>query len=274
MHVKTKADLIHQQLVWADAPGGCDLEWRGPWQNRVCLPEEPTSSFWLYGIGQEMENDKGGHKQGDVRGPTGFHDFEVCNRLGPTHDITLQDIVRSSLFVYRNKLEDAITNIDTWEIESVFNRENRKAGKGEPLGQIPGAFSIPICRNPGGEAISSVHTKASRNYPCMCGNFGWTDGRWRESLDETPDFLVKTGLMFSEDWEDYCSDNNKCFGANNIDLHGDLDSLRSKGDPPIPKQLKHNFKTCKKQWHNNPAGKPYMDYREDQAENCIVGHVL
>jgi hypothetical protein len=73
---------------------------------------------------------------------------------------------------------------------NAFEHENSTKGNIDHLGKVPGAFSVPICRNLGGESISIVHSRKSPNYPCMCGEFGWKKG-WSLWRDETPDFLVR-----------------------------------------------------------------------------------
>jgi hypothetical protein len=79
----------------------------------------------------------------------------------------------------------------------------------------------------------------------MCGDFGWKHGPWSIQKDETKKFLIRTGLMFSKDWEHLCSGNNKCKGKDSIDWHSDFEALRKDGDPDILRKLKHPFKKCK-----------------------------
>jgi hypothetical protein len=140
-------------------------------------------------------------------------------------------------------------------------------------GTLPGVFNIAVCRNPGGEAISSVWHDTARNYPCMCGPFLWSG--WRRELDETWRFLRKSGLYASEvsecagngqrcvlhlltllqDFEDYCSDHNHCKGQNNINW----DFKPDPGMPPRAKHLKHPFKKCKEPKQHTTWGSPHMD---------------
>ncbi|RYO48580.1 hypothetical protein AA0116_g12338 [Alternaria tenuissima] len=133
---------------------------------------------------------------------------------------------------------------------------------GKNLGKVPGGFSLPICVNPGGEAISSDWDKEARNYPCMCGNFGWNDGTWTYQADETLDFLVHSGLMFSEDWERFCHRNGECKGVEWTDLHSQLDQKREPDDPPIPKRLKYLFNPCKQDTEHG-SGKPWYDFKSN-----------
>jgi hypothetical protein len=96
----------------------------------------------------------------------------------------------------------------------------------------------------------------------MSGEFGWNDGTWSLEKDETFDFLVQTGLMFSEDWEDFCSHNGHCKGDNDIDWHSRFEGLRKEGDPKIPKGLKHPFKKCKQKTEHG-VGEPWRDFDEN-----------
>ncbi|KAH7073297.1 hypothetical protein FB567DRAFT_428776, partial [Paraphoma chrysanthemicola] len=255
-------------IVEADAVTGigCTDDLRGHSAYRVCLPERPYKSFWLYAIDQGRENDKGKNDQAQVSGPTGFRHFDYARAA--TYNITKEDIVRSSLFVHKHKLDNGM---DLPLIGKAFRSEGVKLPKlqkamdrvlpdqdtevkaPEHLGLVPGAFTIPICRNPGGEAISSVHKDKARNYPCMCGEFSWKKG-WSIEKDETKRFLHLTGFKYSEDWEDYCSDHNHCKGQNNIDWHSEFNSMRREGDPQIPEKLKHPFRKCKEPKKHNDYG--------------------
>jgi hypothetical protein len=249
--------------------GTCRWDTRGDPRYRVCLDEFPMKSFWLYNIGQGREDDTFHDDQAQVSGPSGLHRFNSASEQ--TYNITQEDIVRSSLWVHKNGLSDAIEAINVPEIGKAFKKEGvdlldndavhwpSDPKKSRLLGLVPGAFAVPVCRNPGGEAISSVNDDKSRNYPCMCGEFGWKHG-WSYEKDQTPNFLVRSGFMFSEDWEDYCSDHNDCRGDNDRDLHAWLNGKREDGDPGIPRKLKHPFKKCtdpKSHDHKGHTGPEY-----------------
>jgi hypothetical protein len=229
----------------------CQNDFRGPSENRVCLPEFPTSSFWLYAINPSEEDDFGRNDQGLVRGPKGYRHFHA-DRNEKWKGISMEDIVRSSMWVHQNHLQDSIKSFDFNHLVSLLRRPDKD------LDRLPGAFQVPVCRNPGGESISSVHSKA-RNYPCMCGEFGWNDGRWSIERDETKNFLVLTGFKHSEDFEDfedYCSAHNHCKGANDINYN----FVSGPGDPAIPKKLKHPFKQCKETKGHDTVGHPEKDF--------------
>ncbi|KAF1914053.1 hypothetical protein BDU57DRAFT_332080 [Ampelomyces quisqualis] len=249
-------------ILDVDAPeGGCEADDRGHSNYRVCLPEYPNKSFWLYAIGITQENDFMKDDQAQVHGPSGFHEFDSMQTA--THNITREDIVRSSLFVHHNKLEDALMDLEVPNLQAALERDGLKPTNNDEnslkfLGSIPGVFSVPVCRNPSGESISSVLDDRGRNYPCMCGEFTWNEG-WTIEKDETLKFLKLTGFAASEDWEAFCSHKNKCEGENSIDWHKQLDHERKKGDPGIPKKLKHPFKKCNRVNSHDHKGKPEKD---------------
>ncbi|KAF1976872.1 hypothetical protein BU23DRAFT_551306 [Bimuria novae-zelandiae CBS 107.79] len=63
------------------------------------------------------------------------------------------------------------------------------------LGQVPGAFKLPICRNPGGEAISSVWSNKGRNFPCKCGEVPWKQERYNSNLDQNAEVPRAYGVQ-------------------------------------------------------------------------------
>jgi hypothetical protein len=246
-------------IVWSDAPfRGCQYDSRGPSENRVCLDEDPKSVYYLYSLDVSREYDSFTNDKALIHGPTGYRNF-IEGQRDTTYGLTKEDIVRSSIFVHEHKLQNAIEDLDYRAVSSALER-----GKdlGKNYGKFPGTYRLPISRNPGGEAISSVWSKKARNYPCMSGEFGWNDGTWSLEKDETFDFLVQTGLMFSEDWEDFCSHNGHCKGDNDIDWHSRFEGLRKEGDPKIPKGLKHPFKKCKQKTEHG-VGEPWRDFDEN-----------
>ncbi|CAN9246248.1 unnamed protein product [Alternaria alternata] len=136
--------------------------------------------------------------------------FSMQSIMGHRPNTPGQDLVDVIAVVPQDNLQDAIRNRDYHTISEAAKRDR---AMGKNLGKVPGGFNLPICVNPGGEAISSDWDKRARNYPCMCGNFGWNDGTWTYQADETETFLVHTGLMYSEDWERFCHRNGECKGV-------------------------------------------------------------
>jgi hypothetical protein len=261
-------------ILDVDTPNGCENDMRGPRENRICLPEFPNRSFWLYSIGRGRENDLLYTRQEMVTGPTNFHAFDEEHEK--THSITREDILRSALVVHRNQLQTSITNRNITQIIAALEKETIGSwGDDDPVlnsekvrnvGKVPGMFMIPICRNPGGEAISSVWSNGGRNYPCMCGEFPWrttaTD-YWHIDKDETLRFLELSGFKFSEDWEDYCSNHNKCNKREDIDFYSMLDATRYPGDPPVASWIQHPYRECLRVKDHYDHGYPEKDYLDE-----------
>jgi hypothetical protein len=246
-------------IVDADAPlGGCQYDWHGPTENRACLSERPDRVYYLYALDVSREYDSHQNDKALIHGPTGYRNF-MEGQNSDTYGATKEDIVRSSIFVHENGLYEALENGDYQTYQSALGLA-MNAGKN--FTNLMGAFTLPMARNPGGEAISSVWSKHGRNYPCMVGEFGWNDGTYSYEKDETFNFLERTGLMFSEDWEDFCHDEGHCKGDNDIDWHYAFEVLRKPGDPPIPDDLKHPFFKCKQKTKHEP-GEPWHDFEAD-----------
>ncbi|KAF2823208.1 hypothetical protein CC86DRAFT_409136 [Ophiobolus disseminans] len=239
------------------APQGCEKDHRAHSNYRVCLPETPRRSYWLFSIDSGREKDSMTDDQAEVKGPTGWKAF--YDKETSSYNITRENIVRLLLFVHGNRLEDAVANIDVERLGEVFAN-----GADQKWGNVPGAFAVPVCRNSGGEAISSVWSEDARNYPCMCGEFLWdNDGAWSTKKDQTLKFLHLSTFMFSEDWEDCCSNHNDCKGVNGIDWRPTLEKWRKPGDPPIPKSLKHPFHKCEDANEHDTFGHPEKDDEEN-----------
>ncbi|KAF1956754.1 hypothetical protein CC80DRAFT_548250 [Byssothecium circinans] len=84
--------------------GSCHLDYRGPIENRVCLDERHGRTYWVYSIDRSQENDSMHRKQAYVHGPRGYQDFRDINHL----DLTLNDVVRSSIYVDETGIKDDI----------------------------------------------------------------------------------------------------------------------------------------------------------------------
>jgi hypothetical protein len=235
-------------FVLVDNPEGCDKEKsiyrRGPTEYLVCLPELPERGFWFYSIDKFHEDDR---HEAMVRGPTGFWLLENSSKY---YGITLQDVARSSKYVHRKnfirKMGDKI-DVDPLDIDEMM----RKGwGKGDPDGgRMAGVFTVSICRNPCGEAISGVLDKKGQNYPCARGEFAWRHGapQYRYSIDkdETAVFLARSGFMFSKDWPEWCDHKNHCSEVDDLDTRGKLQGMRVAGDPEVPSDIA-SFFDCKK----------------------------
>ncbi len=187
--------------------------------------------------------------------------------------ITSYDIVRSSLWVHENRLQNQLRN---------FGRpfESWKTKNYKYAGTLPGAFTIPICRNPLGEAISSVWTSTvsprhpsstythdrspfpwyaltclqSKNYPCRCGEIDWETKQLTAGLPETKAFYELSMLYASEQFEDYCDSKNNC----NENYDYDWTFTIQQGYPPQTKHLKHAWDKCEGRGHKT-LGFPKKD---------------
>ncbi|KAF2850429.1 hypothetical protein T440DRAFT_530497 [Plenodomus tracheiphilus IPT5] len=215
----------------------------------LCSPNHNDRVYSLQSVPPTQENDHGDDDWANIAGPAGWRAFEN-SKISP-YNISLSDILESSLFAAENNLDDIATNLAAHKLGvTMTNKTN--------IGKVPGAFRLPFCRSPKGEAISSYNDKAGRNYPCMCGEMGWKDGTYSPTVDQTEKFLAQTGLMFSKDYEDACDNDHHCKRNKGIDLKAKLEAYRKPGDPPIPEKIKHPYRKCKKPF-GHTWGKPYED---------------
>ncbi|KAI4906435.1 hypothetical protein J4E90_010509 [Alternaria incomplexa] len=250
-------------IVDADVPtGACEVDFRGPTENRVCLPERPDHSYWIYALDISQENDPGKNHKALIHGPTGYRNFFEGHN-SDVYGATLKDVVRSSLAVHEHNLYDALQTADFQTVQSALGQA-MNWGNGQF--NLMGAYTLAIARNPRGEAISSVWSTHGRNFPCMVGEFGWNDNTYNPYQDQTFNFLVRSGLMFSEDWENLCHNEGHCKGDNDVDWHSRLDALRKPGDPPIPGSLKHPFRKCKQKTKHD-YGNPSSDFNPPRARD-------
>jgi hypothetical protein len=60
-------------------------------------------------------------KNAHVGAPSGLHTFDRAN--SESYDITVQDIVRSSLFMHRNNIDEAIQKVDVDKPAEMFRKE-------------------------------------------------------------------------------------------------------------------------------------------------------
>jgi hypothetical protein len=153
--------------------------------------------------------------------------------------------------VHENHLERLIAS--STDFESPVKLLKNADGN---LGKVPGAFTIPVCSKPGGESISSVWNKKGRNYSCMCGEFGWKS--YSRYLDKTENFLDRTGLKYSEDWDDYCHDHNHCKYDNSVTFNfapPEYNALRTKEVHIVT----HPLNKCKEVKKHKHKGHPEKD---------------
>ncbi|RMZ69387.1 hypothetical protein GMOD_00006181 [Pyrenophora seminiperda CCB06] len=238
-------------VVEADVPDNqCQSDSRGPSQSRVCLDERPNKVYYLQALDQESEIAAKAHTKSldgysRIHAPTGYRNFGE-GEDNAAYGLTKEDIVRSSLSVFETRFK---TRIHTPGPQT----KNR-----HDTDNVNGIFRLPVCRNPEGQAISSVWSQKDRHYPCMCGNFGWDDSSWNADKDETSYFLIETGLMYSNMWGTFCRKYMGCVPSGRTSWRGTLESTRKPGDPPIPQNnlLPHSHCKAKVSWSE---GSPDMD---------------
>lgn len=81
---------------------------------------------------------------------------------------------------------------------------------------MPGIFTIPILRNPAGQAISQVDAaRAITNYPCMAGPLPWRGGRlpgsqYDSRKDYSQSFILATCLHTHPMFQNQCERQQRC----------------------------------------------------------------
>jgi len=230
---------------------GCENDYRGPREGRVCLKDRPGMVYYIYSY--DLGADEIG-KRYPVHSPTGYRNF--FRRINQAHGFTKEDIVLSSLFVRKYKLAQN----GAGNYENVPHAFEHSKKNGRYYGTMPGVFTLPICHNPQGEAISSVWTRKSMHLPCMCGDFGWDNGQYRRDKDETLGFLVKTGLMHSDAWGKQCLSQSKCRRFRDSIWTSRLQHVQRTGDPPVSRYVRDGpFDYCDAKLNDHDKGHPEQD---------------
>ncbi|KAF2437967.1 hypothetical protein P171DRAFT_505745 [Karstenula rhodostoma CBS 690.94] len=220
----------------------CEEDPRGPVRNKVCLPERAGHVYWLYSMLEATR---------DIASPPGLK--ALLTSPERYSNITKEDIVRSSLWVAENKLEEVLRPYDVTTVPG--GDQLLYANSTENAGSLPGAFTVPICRNPGGEAISSVWSKEGRNYPCRCGNVNWIYENWKRGLEESQFFYEQTGFYASTEFENQCQHQMGCKGKGSHHWKFNI----PKGYPPKAEGMKHVWKKCKHVHGHTTVGNPNQD---------------
>ena len=129
---------------------------------------------------------------------------------------------------------------------------------------LPGTFRLPIFKNPGGEAISSIFTDHSRNFPCIAGDVEWSTGLTGNETDsfiEMERFLQSTGYYGSHDWLNGCR-NHECHTR----PHHNKFHFRTEAFHPNS-EIRHPFHKCHKVSHTPPlVGKNDEGYMKPAVE--------
>ncbi|KAF2648646.1 hypothetical protein K491DRAFT_722372 [Lophiostoma macrostomum CBS 122681] len=249
----------HPYILDTDAEGGdCWSDERGPFENRICLEERPDVSYWIFAISAD------GNKW--TSSPPGFHNLQT-----PTEDLanmTLEDVVLASLFVEDYDLPGALDDISPHKVMEIAQRmsskkqpvETRATTRRPPLsyyGAAPGGFDIPICYDPKGHAISSVYTKKSTNYPCICQARDSTSS----SMSATSDFFAKSKLYELNKFGDVCRHELGCKKAG---LWSERLPISKKEKKKIAKKMKKAWTECRKWKPHDNLGFQVDSHRYDQ----------
>lgn len=170
------------------------------------------------------------------------------------HGITKEDIVRSSLWMHEQKIKPKYLAFDVGVSPAAIAEQFPGL---ENAGAVPGAFAVPVCRNPRGEAISSVWFEDDKHYPCRCGEVpSWTDKSYKHvGKTESQQFYIDTGLYASDHFEWHCQKKTKCHGLDDEDWTWNLPP----GSPPHEKDLKHPWKQCEHPGKHETWGAPNRD---------------
>lgn len=80
-------------------------------------------------------------------------------------------------------------------------------------GDVIGPFTLPIFRNPIGEAIGGLNDKAGMNYPCIGGEFACMPGPGKAGDPvQLYDFHLMGKLLSSEGFEHWSDHHQNCNG--------------------------------------------------------------
>jgi hypothetical protein len=147
----------------------------------------------LYALNRDQDEDSPENDEMHVCGPTGYRNFMESNKSNI--NITWKDIFRSSLYVHKkvDDIRNGNMRITDQGLTEIVRNENNT------MGNVARIFTIPVCRNPNGEAISSVWADKGRNYSCICGEFSWNGPHYTFESNEMTRFLMLSGFAVSED---------------------------------------------------------------------------
>ncbi|KAH0335552.1 hypothetical protein KCU81_g8954, partial [Aureobasidium melanogenum] len=259
--------------------GSCKSDHRGPQILKSCLGEYPTKVFYTYFLSRCREGIKG---KPLVRGPPGH---ELLKKMT---NFTLDDVVRSSMTHLKdhgNKTPRPLMGVEGFE--ALF-------GPGKAIvhggGRARGIFTIPVCYTPGGQAISSINFKKSRNMPCACSKFSFSgkhhraaemdhsevqaqalqkrnddEGGWQNDYKTTYDFFLSSGIGSSHDFRSYCRSGRKSGNSCNRKDHEHWSWPQGVTGP------KHPFHKCKPNSHEHiGCQKPHNDGHHEN-KHC-AGH--
>ena len=127
--------------------------------------------------------------------------------------------VVSSKTIINNTIVPEPANDRTYKTPSIM----KDAGKAlENHGRVPGGFTIPICTNPFGEAISAINTHKSRKAPCDCRPYAWKDKGDKGDITLMKKFLEDTKIGTLKKFDDICGGDLDCKGDKSQEKWGKI----------------------------------------------------
>ncbi|KAG9668588.1 hypothetical protein KCU99_g7677, partial [Aureobasidium melanogenum] len=279
--ISTMWSVENSYIVVSDvSSGSCKSDHRGPQILKSCLEEYPTKVFYTFFLSRCREGLKG---KPLVRGPPGH---ELLKKMT---NFTLEDVVRSSMTHLKdhgNKTPRPLMGAEGFD--ALFGPDTAIVHGG---GRARGIFTIPVCYTPGGQAISSINFKKSRNMPCACSKFSFSGkhqlaaemdhselqaqalqkrddgGRWNNDFDTTYKFFLSSGIGSSKKFRSYCRHSRKSGNSCNRKNHKHWSWPQGVDGP------KHPFHKCKANSHEHVGcQKPHNDGHHEN-EHC-AGHSL
>ncbi|KAH0349688.1 hypothetical protein KCU83_g5437, partial [Aureobasidium melanogenum] len=276
--ISTMWSVENSYIVVSDvSSGSCKSDHRGPEILKSCLKEYPTKVFCTYFLSRCREGIKG---KPLVRGPPGH---ELLKKMT---NFTLDDVVRSSMTHLKdhgNKLPRPQMGVEGFD--TLFGPDTAIVHGG---GRARGIFTIPVCYTPGEQAISSINFKKSRNMPCTCSKFSFSEkhhmaaemdyielqaqalqkrdaGGWHNDYKTTYNFFLSSGIGSSHDFRSYCRSSRKTGNSCNRKNHEHWSWPQGVDGP------KHPFHKCKANSHEHVGcQKPHNDGHHEN-EHC-AGH--
>ncbi|KAL1630732.1 hypothetical protein SLS54_000603 [Diplodia seriata] len=183
-------------IVRSQAPSGCEADERIRPEAKVCLDNEKDWTYFVAGTDDYRDKDVS-----LVHLLPGWKSMR--EKPGEYENITVEDVVASSLKWWR-----AVGNhgLDAGAQPAGFNAS-------KVLGQIndtaTSAIHLPMCNNPGGEALSSLNEEDQLSFPCVCAN---QDGKPDDfsPQSETLGVLKTSGLITRPKVYEHCKEELEC----------------------------------------------------------------
>ncbi|KAI5465084.1 hypothetical protein BGZ63DRAFT_452188 [Mariannaea sp. PMI_226] len=152
----------------------CQNDNRAPKDVRFCFEDDNSHVYYMLMM-QNKASDQSDWTHVQVSRPQGY------DKLGSLKvPLSLQDAFRSSIATYKS----SSFNYDTVRSQRLFNFMASGAfNQTDPnaIAAVEGVWSIPVCMDDSGMAISQVDSNDGINYPCICGPSGQDTGAFAAS---------------------------------------------------------------------------------------------